>query len=296
MNLEDLKQIPSSKEDETIYSGYFVGKTRDELQNWLGKEFSKSSDIRSLKTKRSVQAILEKYKDYFEKLEDEKKYSFQFFCGSDFSFFFDLDKNHLSIISRYHKKDFWLFEESSIEYWMDFYFNDKFISIYEVTKNEAFQHYYFTKTKFEERDRLKPDFIRDYLVKFPALLFLQNKSKMLEKYGPQMEEQPGRNKHEQLINTVSEYELQKNIQKLEKQMEEMEKCSDKFLFGNEVIKGIQNYEVKEIYCFQDFRSKLESKLPKDLFNFTWIIVPRKLENPVISKLESYRGIFAVKYF
>ena len=294
MNLEILKNLPNIPEDEKFYSGYFINKSKEELQQWNAKEFSKSSDIRSLKTKRSIQSILEKFSKYFEGLEEDKKYSFHFFVSNDASHFLNLEKSHLNIISKYHKKEFWLFEEPSQQYWEDFYFNDKFCSVYEV-KGEAFQHYYFTKTKFEERDRIKLDYLREYLMKFPATLFLQCKSKLLEKMEPLVEEQSGKNKHEQLWNTVMEYENQKNIVKLDKILGEMEKSPEKFLFGNEVINGIKNYEVKQVYCFPEFRKKLENNLPKELFNFEWIIVPKN-EAQVVSKLNDLRGIFAIKYF
>lgn len=296
MKKEEFQRISLSDIDSIKYSGYFIEKKKEDLEAWLRKEFSKSSEIKSLKTKKQIQSILEKFSKYFESLVEDKKYSFQFFLGDEYNYFFDLDKNQLANISKYHKTDYWLFEDLELDFWNDFYFNDKFISVYEATKNDAFQHYYFTKTKFEERDRVKPDYFREYVSKFPATLYIQSKSKILEKMEPQFEELFGKNKHEKLYNTVQEYETQKNILRLEKQFLEIEKNADKYLFGNEVIKGIQNYEIKEIYCFQEFRDKLESKMPKELFNFSWIILPKKPDNPVIGKLESYRGIFAQKYF
>lgn len=295
MTPEELLSIPSRIEDEPYYSGYFINKTTEELRNWLGKQFSASSDIKSLKKKKAIQSILEKFDKYFDKLEPEKKNTFQFFCNQEISLFFELNKSQLDIIKRYHKKDDILFE---IDYdWNDFYFNDKFLSGYEVDKNDIFQHYYFTKTKFEERDRIKLEYLRDYLSKFPAYFFVENtKSKALEKLTPQIPIQTGRNKHEQLLNTVAELDLQKSLKKLDQQWVEMEKNPDLYIYGNEVIKAIQNYEVKEIYCFEEFRNKLESKLPKELFNFCWNIYPKKMDIPSINKLETYRGIFALKYF
>ena len=288
MLLENLDEIPSLKDDDIMYSGYFINKNQEELQNWIGKQFSSSSDIKSFKKKKTVQSILEKFSKYFESLLEEK-YSFQFFVTENESLFFPLHKAQLDIIKKYHKKDEFLCEDGYD--WKDFYFNDKFISAYEVDK-EALQHYYFTKTKFEERDRVKQDFMRDYLLKFPAYFFIENlKSKLLEKLTPQIPLQNGKNKHEQLINTKEEFDLQKNIKKLELIFNELEKNSDKFVFGNDIIKAIQNYEIKEIYCFEEFKSKLESKLPRELFNFNWYVFPKN-----DSKLNDYRGILGVKYF
>ena len=288
MLLENLDEIPSLKDDDIMYSGYFINKNQEELQNWIGKQFSSSSDIKSFKKKKTVQSILEKLSKYFESLLEEK-YSFQFFVTENESLFFPLHKAQLDIIKKYHKKDEFLCEDGYD--WKDFYFNDKFISAYEVDK-EALQHYYFTKTKFEERDRVKQDFMRDYLLKFPAYFFIENlKSKLLEKLTPQIPLQNGKNKHEQLINTKEEFDLQKNIKKLELIFNELEKNSDKFVFGNDIIKAIQNYEIKEIYCFEEFKSKLESKLPRELFNFHWYVFPKN-----DSKLNDYRGILGVKYF
>lgn len=292
MILEDIPIIPES---EIFYSGYFIGKTKEDLCSWLGKQFTNSSDIKSLKRKKAIQSILEKFSKYFESLEDDKKYSFQFFIGED-SNFFELSKSQLELIKKYHKKDELLFDEFSYD-WKDFYFNDKFVSAYEADKNDVMQHYYFTNTKFEERDRVKPDFLRDYLSKFPASFFIENsKSKILEKLSPQIELQQGKNKHEQLCNTKNELELQKSIKKLEYQWLEMEKTPDLYVYGNEIIKAIQNYEIKEIYCFEEFKVKLESKMSKELFNFQWNVFPKKMDIPSIGKLENYRGIFGIKYF
>lgn len=295
MLLEDIKPISNPKDEEIFYSGYFISKTKEELSNWIGKQFSSSSDIKSLKRKKAIQSILERMGKYFDSLIEEKKYSFQFFVGDETTKFFELDRYQLDIIKRHHQKDNFLIEEYYD--WADFYFNDKFISAYEVDKNEVLQHYYFTQTKFEEKDRIKPDYLRDYLSKFPAYFFIENsKSKILDKLAPQIELQKGRNKHEQLLNTKSELDLQKNCKLLEQQWVEMEKNPDKYVYGNEIIKAIQNYEIKEIYCFEEFKNKLESKLPRELFNFVWWIYPKKLDIPEIGKLDTYRGIFGLKYY
>ena len=294
MILQDLLQIPIRKEDEICYSGYFVGKTQEELQNWVGKQFSGSSDIKSLKKKKTVQVILEKFSKYFETLMEEK-YSFQFFVGEDFSYFFKLDKDQLDIIKKYHQKEVFLLEENTYD-WKDFYFNDKFISAYEVDKSDVLQHYYFTHTKFEERDRVKMDYVRDYLGKFPAYFFVENgKSKILEKLSPQIPLENGRNKHEQLLKTKEVMDLQRSLKKLEIQFMEMDKNPDKYVYGNEIIKSIQNYEIKEIYCYEEFKDKLESKLPRELFNFVWNVYPKE-KNILLDRLNDYRGIFGLKYF
>jgi len=286
MLLEDLLSAPKSG-----YSGYFIGKNNEELDSWIGKQFSRSSDIKNLKKKKLIQGILEKFKNYFESLLEEK-HSFQFFVSDEESKFYELDKNQIKIIQKYHKKDEFLFDEeqTNIDYWKDFYFNDKFYSVYEV--KDSYQHYYFTKTKFEERDRLKPDFIREYLTKFPADLFIgDDKNKLMEGYKPVSKECQGKNKHDQLLNAIQEFQQIKENEYLDKILVEMVKNPDKFLFGNEIVKGIQNYEIKEIFCFPEFKEKLEFKLPKELFNFTWHIYPKSE-----SKLEEYRGIFAIKYY
>ena len=294
MILENLLLVPQQKEDEIIYSGYFINKSPEELQNWISKQFTSSSDIKSLKRKRAIQLILEKFSKYFETLLDGK-YSLQFFVGEDFSHFFVLDKFQLDIIKKYHKKEEFLMEENTYD-WADFYFNDKFISVYEADK-EVLQHYYFTKTKFEERDRVKIDYLKDYLIKFPPCFFVENsKSKILEKLSPQVQLENGRNKHEQFIKTKEEMDLQKSVKKLEQQWVEIEKNPDKYVFGNEIIRSIQNYEIKEIYCYEEFKDKLESKLPKELFNFVWNVYPKDRDIFSINRLGDYRGIFGLKYY
>ena len=73
---------------------------------------------------------------------------------------------------------------------------------------------------------------------------------------------------------------------------------DLFIFGNEVIKEIVNYGVKELYCFDEFEAKLRMKMDASLFNFA-IISFSKEKMKIYKELEtldSYRGIFGVKYY
>lgn len=294
MRLEDLLDLPVLGGEDIFYNGYFVGKTKEDLDGWIGKQFSLSSDIKSLKRKRVVQMILEKFSKYFESLLDGK-YSFHFLVGEEYSKFVELDKSQLEIIKRYHKREDFLMEE--MYDWKDFYFNDKFWSVYEVDKNDVFQHYYFTLTKFEERDRIKFDNLRDYLLKFPVYFFVENeKSKVLEKMTPRFKLIVGRGKHEQLVGSVREFDLEGLISKLEMEFVEMSKNPDKYVYGNEIIGAIKNYEVKEIYCYESFRGKLERNLDRSLFNFRWNVYPERKGVEVLEKLGGYRGIFGVKYF
>ena len=294
MRLEDLVDLPVLKEGDIFYNGYFIWKSGEELQNWIGKQFSGSSDIKSLKRKKAIQSILEKFSKYFESL-GEGKYSFQFFVGEEYFKFLELERSQLDIIKRHHKREDFLMEE--MYDWKDFYFNDKFWSVYEVDKNDIFQHYYFTLTKFEERDRVKLDNLREYLGKFPAYFFVENeKSKVLDKFGPRVILLGGKSKHEQMIKTVEEFDLQKLLVKLEREFMEMDKNPDKYVYGNEIIRAIENYEIKEIYCYEDFKKKLEGKMDRSLFNFVWNVYPRRLEIETIGRLDNYRGIFGLKYF
>lgn len=299
MKQHNLTIFPITKEDDICYSGYFINKTVDELNNWLSKEFSKSGDIKSLKRKRSVQQNLEHFKKYFESLLPETKNSFHFFLVNDFSLFLPLEKEQLILIDKYHKREDFLFDCDNLrrEYWEDFYFNENFVSCYEVDDRDRFQHYYFTETKLEERDRIKSENFKEYLAKFPAAFFLKNdKSKILGGYGPLVGEEEGRSKLERLWGSYREVEVEKMVRKLEREWLEMERNPDKYIFGNDIVKGIQNYEVKEIYCFEEFKTKLMSKMPHELFNFKWNIFPKGRKEDVIKKLEDYRGIIAVKYY
>ena len=94
-----------------FYSGYFVRKTQEQLVSWVAGEFRKSSDIKSLKKKQQIQAILEHFSKYFDGLESGfNLYSVQFFVDSEEGHFFELDKDQIEIINRYHNRDVALFE------------------------------------------------------------------------------------------------------------------------------------------------------------------------------------------
>ena len=64
LTYQDLNNIvePSEINEIFCYSGYFINITKDELSEWLGREFTKSSDIKSFKRKQTKQHFLNSLK------------------------------------------------------------------------------------------------------------------------------------------------------------------------------------------------------------------------------------------
>jgi len=244
-----------------FYSGYFVKKTQDQLVSWVAGEFRKSSDIKSLKKKQQIQAILEHFSKYFEGLEcGFNLYSVQFFVDCEEGYFYDLDKDQIEIINRYHKRDMAVFEEKPKEYWSDFYFNSNWVSIYEVQKDFV-QHYRMTNTKLDELSQFKFDNLDNlgvYIARNPAVLFVQGRGiktlAYLSKNGYEPVEMVGsaQSKHDQLKETYDDYLTQNNVRRMMKALSALDTSPDLFVFGNEVIKEIANYGVKELYCFDEW--------------------------------------------
>jgi len=289
------------------YSGYFVKKSQEQLVSWVAGEFRKSSDIKSLKKKQLIQSILEHFSKYFDGLElCDHLYSVQFFVDSDAGHFFELDKDHLEIINRYHKKDVVVFEEKPKEYWSDFYFNSDWVSIYEVQK-DVVQHYRITNTKLDELSQFKFDNLEnlgEYIARNPPVLFVQGRGiktlAYLSKNGYAPVEMAGsaQSKHDQLKETYDDYLTQNNIRRMMKTLSALDVSPDLFIFGNEVIKEITNYGVKELYCFDEFETKLRMKMDASLFNFVIISFSKdKLKTyKELETLNSYQGIFGIKYY
>jgi len=289
------------------YSGYFVRKTQEQLVSWVAGEFRKSSDIKSLKKKQLIQSILEHFSKYFDGLElGDHLYSIQFFVDSDAGHFFELDKDQIEIINRYHKKDVVVFEEKQKEYWSDFYFNCDWVSIYEVQKDFV-QHYRMTNTKLDELSQFKFDNLENlgaYIARNPAVLFVQGRGlkvpAYLSKNGYEPVEMAGtaQSKHDQLKETYDDYLTQNNIRRMAKALSLIHIYPDLFIFGNEVIKEIANYGVKELYCFDEFEAKLRMKMDASLFNFAIISFSKEKMKTYkeLETLDSYRGIFGVKYY
>lgn len=208
-----------------FYSGYFVRKTQEQLVSWVAGEFRKSSDIKSLKKKQQIQAILEHFSKYFDGLElGFNLYSIQFFVDSEEGHFFELDKDQLEIINRYHKRDMAVFEEKPKEYWSDFYFNCDWVSIYEVQK-DFIQHYRMTNTKLDELSQFKFDNLDNlgaYIARNPAVLFVQGRGiktlAYLSKNGYEPVEMAGsaQSKHDQLKETYDDYLTQNNVRRMMK--------------------------------------------------------------------------------
>ena len=290
-----------------LYSGYFVRKTQEQLVSWVAGEFRKSSDIKSLKKKQQIQAILEHFSKYFDGLEcGFNLYSIQFFVDSEAGHFFELDKDQIEIINRYHKRDVALFEEKPKEYWSDFYFNSDWVSIYEVQK-DIVQHYRMTNTKLDELSQFKfdnLDNLGEYISRNPAVLFVQGRGiktlAYLSKNGYEPVEIAGtaQSKHDQLKETYDDYLTQNNIKRMMKALSALDVSPDLFIFGNEVIKEIVNYGVKELYCFDEFEAKLRMKMDSSLFNFAIISFSKEKMKTYkeLETLDSYRGIFGIKYY
>ena len=291
----------------SFYSGYFVKKSQEYLISWVASEFRKSTDIKSLKKKQLIQAILEHFKKYFDGLElGDHLYNVHFFVDSEEGHFFELDKDQIEIINRYHKRDFTLFEEKLKEYWSDFYFNCDWVSIYEVQK-DVIQHYRMTQTKLDELSQFKFDNLDNlgaYILQNPAVLFVQARglkaSAYLLKNGYAPVEMVGaaQSKHDQLKETYDDYLTQNNIRRMMKALSALDVSPDLFIFGNEVIKEIAIYGVKELYCFDEFEAKLRMKMDASLFNFAIVsFLKEKIKTyKELETLDSYRGIFGVKYY
>ena len=291
----------------SFYSGYFVKKSQEYLISWVVGEFRKSTDIKSLKKKQLIQAILEHFANYFNGLElGDHLYSIQFFVDSDSGHFFELDKNQIEIINRYHKRDVALFEEKPKEYWSDFYFNCDWVSIYEVQK-DIIQHYRMTNTKLDELSQFKfdnLDNLGEYIARNPAVLFVQARGLkspaylLKNGYAPVEMAGAAQSKHDQLKETYDDYLTQNNIRRMMKSLSALDVSPDLFIFGNEVIKEIAIYGVKELYCFDEFEAKLRMKMDASLFNFTIISFSKEKMKlyKELETLDSYRGIFGVKYY
>lgn len=290
-----------------FYSGYFVKKSQEQLVSWVASEFRKSGDIKSLKKKQLIQSILKYFSNHFDGLESGcHLYSIQFFVDSDAGHFFELDKDQLEIINRYHKRDIVVFEEKPKEYWSDFYFNCDWVSIYEVQK-DVVQHYQMTNTKLDELSQFKfdnLDNLGEYIVLNPPVLFVQGRGiktlAYLSKNGYEPVEMVGsaQLKHDQLKETYDDYLTQNNIRRMMKALSALDVSPDLFIFGNEVIKEITYYGVKELYCFDEFEKKLRMKMDASLFNFAIISFSKdKIKTyKELETLDSYRGIFGIKYY
>ncbi len=291
----------------SFYSGYFVKKSQEQLVSWVAGEFRKSTDIKSLKKKQLIQSILEHFSKYFDGFElGDHLYSVQFFIDSDAGHFFELDKDQLEIINRYHKRDVALFEEKPKDYWSDFYFNSDWVSIYEVQK-DIIQHYQMTNTKLDELSQFKfdnLDNLGEYIARNPAVLFVQGRGLktppylLKNGYAPVEMAGSAQSKHDQLKETYDDYLTQNNIRRMMKALSALDVSPDLFIFGNEVIKEIAIYGVKELYCFDEFEAKLRMKMDASLFNFAIISFSKEKMKlyKELETLDSYRGIFGVKYY
>lgn len=285
--IQEIKENP----ENIFYSGYFLNKNQEQLQKWISQQFSSSSSIKSLKKKKQIQHILEQMAKY---IDGSPAASFHFFVDADTNLFFELDNEKKNIIKRYLNKEEYCVEQLQKDYWIDLYFNEDFVNVYEPEQKKdswVLQHYYFTKTKFEKRDRIPTD-NRDYLQKFPPLFILKNNTKFPDwaKYDC-MEYKSSSNIHIQLVETLQKYYQQKNEKYMEEQMVELQRNPDLFVFGNDVIRGIKDYGIKEVYCYEKYKCKIEGNMDASLLNFRWVLV----EEPN-GQLEQFRGIVGKKYF
>lgn len=302
----NLIQEPPIIDDLFCYSGYFINITKDELSEWLGREFTKSSDIKSLKRKQTKQYFLNSLKKTTDGL---KKWipSFQYFVNTKNQYFYSLSDEQVNIIVKYVRKDSRIIKEFnfSLDYWKDLYFNDNFTNCYMLEKNDKFRHFQFTETKYEERNQFPVDLFLETNTKWKADFFILTKdnknSKIMEKHillAPFVELEKADTMFDRLKATFAQIKLLEKLKLLTKLWEELDKNPDLFIFGNDILKSIKNYEVKEVYCFEEFYNKIKSNMDNELLNFKWTIFSKKNINyySELSKLNDYKGIVAKRYF
>ena len=264
------------------YCGFFLNKTQEWMQKWIAQQFTSSSSIKSLKKKKDVQAGLELFSTWMEHWVNTK--SVQIFLSASELHIFELDNECKNILRKYLEKDEYWSENFDKDYWLDLYYNNDFLNIYEPQKDKL-QHYYLTKTKFEKRDRISPE-NREYLQRFPPLFYVTSNNNC--EFIPSIILPQGNNLHHQLIEAHRQFINNQNQKKLEQQWQDMEKTPDLFIFGNEIPKAIKNYQVKEVYCYQKYHDKIVANMDASLLNFQWVIVE--------DGLDKYNGIFGRKYY
>ena len=298
--------IEKNREENIIcYSGYFVYKTCEDLHFWLAKEMSNSRDIKNPKIRKQTQTILNYIDEFFKTLRGDVN-NFCFIIDTDNAYFYKLNSKSIEIIYKYLKKEIRLVRDNyfHLDYWKDLYFNDDFNNVYCLDKNDKFLHYSFTDTKYIQNDSFPADLFSEKNQKSKVDFFLMTKdnkkSKIMDKLkslGPFVEILDGDSHHKKLKNTLDEIKYRDMIKILEDRFSEMEKNPDIFIFGNDIIKAIKNYQVKEVYCYNEFKEKIEKNIDKDSLNFKWYLFKKsKEENSILSKLNSYKGIFAKKYY
>ena len=294
---------PHPNDNIICYSGFFIKSSPDKLSSWIANQMSSSSSISNLKKKNAIQNILNHFNSFLE-TNQQQTFSIQFFIQPQSSNIFYLSQKHQELVQDYYKKDV-LFEMDNfnLDFWSDFYFNDNFQSILEV-KKDRIQTHFFTQTKYKEKEIFPIDELQEKIGKYKPLFCLKNKdnqsSALFSKIEPfinvfdfSKKKYKADTVHKKIIETTEAFQLENNEIELGKREAEFNKNPDLFIFGNDIIKAIKNYEVKEIFCYDEFKQKIESKIEPEFLNFKWFVFPKEVNH---SFLEQYKGIIGVRYF
>lgn len=313
LNQSNLASITSPIPNHNIicYSGFFYKTNPDKLSNWIATQMSSSSSISNLKKKQAIQSILSHLNLFLEN-NQKNQFSIQFFLEPSQYQIFYLSNTQEELINEFYNKDL-LYDRDTYEldFWDDFYFNNDFLSIFEI-KKERIQTHLFTQTKYKEKEIFTIEEIQEKITKYKPLfclktnensnstLFNKIPNTIISIFDFSQNKFKNQSLHKKLIETKDAFQLENNLKLLSKKENEFNKNPDLFIFGNEIIRGIKNYEVKEVFCYSEFRDKIEGKVDKEFLNFNWFIFPNDknslIEYPQLQFLQQYKGIFAVKYF
>ena len=327
LNREDLKPplLVSPKEDDNIicYSGFFYKSSPDKLSQWVSNQMSSSSAISNMKKKHAIQSILTYFNDFLDK-NSKSSFSIQFFIQSKSSDIYYLSPAQEILVNENYTKDFYFDDLTfNIDYWDDLYFNHDYKSVFEVKKDKI-QIHIFTKTKYKEKEICSIEEIQEKTSKYKPIYCLKTKENAntangiiftkIEQFVKIYDLQKcDRNAsgltttsllslpiHKKLIEITNLFQLENNIKELIEHQTEIQRNPDLYIFGNDIIKAIKNYEVKEILCFIDMKKKIESRIPTEYLNFKWCVFPNDKKTmtdfPEILHLEQYKGIIAIRYF
>lgn len=298
---------PEPLDNKICYSGFFYKTTSTKLSEWIGSQMSSSSSISNLKKKKSIQSIL----DYFNKFLDENNrsvFSILFFIEPSNAQIFYLTSEQDELISEFYSKDI-LFDRDTFElsFWSDFFFNNDYQSVMEVKKDRICT-YLFTSTKYREKEIFPVDEIQEKVTKYKPLYCLRTKENYSSNLFSKIEtivkvfdiskiKLQQTSIHQKLITTTQAFQLENNINELVKREADFQKNPDLFIFGNDIIKAIKNYEVKEIFCYEEYKKKIELKISSDFLNFKWWVFPSDTDTQTkTSFINQYNGIIAIRYF
>jgi hypothetical protein len=290
-----LQQHSNIQEEmDTLFSICIFKKSYIELVSYFENQLTKLQKINHQKKRIILNERLYDFINYLKQCDPTKIVNSIFFINQNM-YEYHLTNQDITIAEEYNLHNPYYKNDTifHIEFFKNFFCNDKFYVIAYFDKKMTL--HYYNPSKEKKIVQSIPQDIPNYLQSLKVMdIYVyglkETKYKKLEKI-------PTRN---EFFEMMEKEKMLENHQLLQKRLDELLINPDLYVFGKlkkEILEAIECYQLKELYIEQKKWIKLQEFCDPTLFNFKIYPILSLSKNDIGDRfIQEYNGLMGIKYF